>query len=323
MINLSKKNYKKSTILIKENDLSRKLYILRSGKVAVYKNHHGGRINLAVLGPGEIFGELSFFDAKKRSASVQAITDVQVDVIDGNSLAQEIDDLPGWINLIFKSVAERFRKVDEKMTVLQSMIDFQTKNFSIDTMALNIYSELLRYIKIIDMLLKAKDEKVFERVELIKSLDAVTGKTMVAPKGFIRSLQENEFFDHDQFHLKNKFKFIENDLTRLSQFLQEHLDSSRSFILSNEAVSVLKTIISSLDMMTISIGGNKEIEIPKDCLPKKEDINLLKGYSELLKNGFLKDKNGVIITDSDTLIYSFKFHMVIKAFDRTALLSNK
>ncbi len=322
MINLNKKTFKKNTILIKENDLSRKLFILRSGKVVVYKNHHGGRINLAVLGPGEIFGELSFFDAKKRSASVQAITDVNVDVIDGESLSEEIDQLPGWINLIFKSVAERFRKVDEKMTVLQSMVDFQNKNFSVDTMALNIYSELLRYIKIVNILNQGSETKAFDRQELITKLDEVTGKSIVAPKGFVRALLENEFFDHDQYHLKNKYRFNEKDLEKLELFLQEHIDRSNCYTLTNEAIAVFKKVLSSMDMMSLSIGGSRDVEISPDVLPSREEISLLKGYSELLKKNILHSKDGKVYVGTDVLLFDFKFHMVIKSFDRSSLLSH-
>src|SRR5690606_6609310 len=98
--------------LIRENDISRKLFILRKGKVRVYKNYLGGKITLAILGAGEIFGELSFFDSKPRSASVEAITDITIDCIDGEHLNNEIQALPDWVHLIFQSVATRFREVD-------------------------------------------------------------------------------------------------------------------------------------------------------------------------------------------------------------------
>jgi hypothetical protein len=317
MVNLNRKNFKKGTALIKENDLSRKLFILRSGKVVVYKNHMGGKINLAVLGPGEIFGELSFFDAKKRSASVQALTDVSVDCIDGNSLVDEIEELPTWIHLIFKSVAERFRKVDEKMTVMQSVVDFQNKSFSADTMAMDIYSELLRFIKIVKMMIN-NSENSFDKNTIVGEIGQVTGKSIVSPKGFIRSLFDNEFFDHDHYHLKNRFEFIEKDLDKFNQFLQDQFDSNDCPILSNEAIAVLKRIISSLDMMAISCG-NDDVVISSEYLPGKDETNLLRGYSELMKMGILTNKEGSIFVKADSLIYEFRFHMIVKAFDQSSI----
>ena len=317
MVNLNRKNFKKGTALIKENDLSRKLFILRTGKVVVFKNHMGGKINLAVLGPGEIFGELSFFDAKKRSASVQALTDVTVDCIDGNSLVNEIDELPGWIHLIFKSVAERFRKVDEKMTVMQSIVDFQNKNFSSDTMAMDIYSELLRFIKIVSMMMKSS-ENSFDKNSIVAEIGEVTGKSIVSSKGFIRALFDNEFFDHDHYHLKNRFQFLERDLEKFNNFLQSHYDANNCPILSNEAIAVLKRIISSLDMMAIS-SKNEDIIVSSEYLPSKDDTNLLRGYSELLKMGMLISEKGNIMIKSDSLIYEFRFYMVVKAFDQSSI----
>lgn len=318
MPNLEKKKFKKGTNLITENDLSRKLFILRSGKVVVYKDHLGGRINLAVLGPGEIFGELSFFDAKKRSASVVAATDIVADCIDGESLVDEIEKLPGWVHLIFKSVAERFRRGDEKMMVLQSIVDFQEKNFSPDMLAVNIYSELLRYIKIVHMLIKSEGNS-FDKNSIVKSLGEVTGKSIVSAKGFIRGLNNNAFFDSSHYHLKNRYEFIKNDMNRLESFLQEKHDSHSCTILTTEAIGVLKKIISSVDMMSLT-SKNINLKISQEALPSKDEVNLLRGYGELLKLGLLTEKEGVAHVMTESLIYDFRFYMLIKAFDQASLL---
>ncbi|MBT4793491.1 MAG: cyclic nucleotide-binding domain-containing protein [Halobacteriovoraceae bacterium] len=317
MINLTRKNFKKGTVLIKENDLSRKLFILRTGKVVVYKKHMSGKINLAVLEAGEIFGELSFFDAKKRSASVQALTDIAVDCIDGLTLEDEIKELPSWVHIIFKSVAQRFRKVDDKMTVLQSMIDFQSKSFSGDTIAIDVYSELLRFIKIISMLI-SKEGNSFDKNAIVNQLGEVSGKSIVSPKGLVRAMFDHEFFDHDHYHLKNRYQFNENELKSFQEFLEEKLNENNCFILSNEAISVFKRIISSVDMMAIGASKEKVIIAP-EVLPTKDEPNLLRGYSELLKHDIFIHENDNLTICPDRLIYDFRFYMVIKAFDQSSL----
>ena len=119
--------YPPGTTLIKENDLSRKMFIIRKGKVKVYKNYFGKKITLATLGPGEIFGELSFFDAAPRSATVETITEVTANIIEGEKSIDQIENLPSWVTKVLRTTFYRFREMDQKLTLLQSMTDFQKK----------------------------------------------------------------------------------------------------------------------------------------------------------------------------------------------------
>ena len=76
------------TIIVKENEVSRKMYIIRKGKARVYKTYLNHKVTIAVLGEGEIFGELSFFDAQPRCASVEALSDLNLVEIDGDKRAK-------------------------------------------------------------------------------------------------------------------------------------------------------------------------------------------------------------------------------------------
>ena len=53
------------------------MYILKKGRVRVFKTYLGKKLTLGVLGAGEVFGELSFFDGKERIASVEALENGQ------------------------------------------------------------------------------------------------------------------------------------------------------------------------------------------------------------------------------------------------------
>src|SRR3954452_17148118 len=62
--------------LFREGDEGDKLYIVKDGKVKLGRSSSDGRENLlAILGPGQMFGELSLFDPGPRSATVTAVTD--------------------------------------------------------------------------------------------------------------------------------------------------------------------------------------------------------------------------------------------------------
>jgi CRP-like cAMP-binding protein len=68
--------YPASTILVTEGEYSRKMFVIKKGRARVFKTYLGQKVTLSILGAGEVFGELSFFDAEPRSASVEALTEL-------------------------------------------------------------------------------------------------------------------------------------------------------------------------------------------------------------------------------------------------------
>lgn len=69
-----RKSYPKDTILVQENESGDTMYMILSGKVKVSNvGPDGKEVILSVLGPGEIFGEMSLLDDEPRSANVTAI----------------------------------------------------------------------------------------------------------------------------------------------------------------------------------------------------------------------------------------------------------
>ena len=67
---------RRGEVLFHEGDPGDKLYIVTEGKVKLGRTSSDGRENLlAILGPGQMFGELSLFDPGPRSATVTAVTE--------------------------------------------------------------------------------------------------------------------------------------------------------------------------------------------------------------------------------------------------------
>ena len=63
-------------ILFREGDRGDSLYVIAEGKVKLGRTSADGRENLvAILGPGEMFGELSLFDPGPRTMTATAVAD--------------------------------------------------------------------------------------------------------------------------------------------------------------------------------------------------------------------------------------------------------
>lgn len=109
--------------LITQGKMVRNLWFIRSGECEVTRQTEKGcQLNLAKLGPGVQFGEMSFFHAAPHSANVIAVTDMKL-----VRLAREDYDtlLDSGNPVAFKlalnalqQLAERLRKTDEWITNL-------------------------------------------------------------------------------------------------------------------------------------------------------------------------------------------------------------
>jgi len=90
------------------------MYIVRSGEVEIFvKNDKGEKIVLEVSQPGEVFGEISLLDNGSRTASVMAVTDVEVLRLDREHFEDYVRLYPPAALNLLSVVARRLRKSDE------------------------------------------------------------------------------------------------------------------------------------------------------------------------------------------------------------------
>ncbi len=67
------RHYDTGETILKEGSIGLGLFIITSGRVEVFKTHDGRRIHLAVLGAGQVLGEMALLDDQPRSASAAAL----------------------------------------------------------------------------------------------------------------------------------------------------------------------------------------------------------------------------------------------------------
>lgn len=118
---LIKKDYPSGEILIEQNDISNSVYIIITGDVKVYRlSEDGEEINLAVLGKGEIVGELSFLDNEPRSAFVETIQKSQVLILSKDNFLHVLKDHNTIAINLLKTLSSRVRASDERLEDIMS-----------------------------------------------------------------------------------------------------------------------------------------------------------------------------------------------------------
>ena len=70
MQSMTQRHLERGDVLFHEGDQGDRLYVIGEGKIKLGRRSSDGRENLvAILGPGEMFGELSLFDPGPRTAT--------------------------------------------------------------------------------------------------------------------------------------------------------------------------------------------------------------------------------------------------------------
>ncbi len=106
------------TIFI-EGEPGDRMYVILDGKIKLGQTSPDGRESLlAVLGPGEVFGELSLFDPGPRTATATAVTDSMVIGLGHESLRTWLTGRPEVAEALLQALARRLRRTNEALADL-------------------------------------------------------------------------------------------------------------------------------------------------------------------------------------------------------------
>jgi CRP-like cAMP-binding protein len=107
------------TVIVREGDTPDAAYIINSGECEAYKVVRGKKQALRKMGPGEAFGESSIFTDQPRTASVAAVSDVELTVITLQALERELGRA-SWLRTFVTALAERALDADRELTQLRA-----------------------------------------------------------------------------------------------------------------------------------------------------------------------------------------------------------
>lgn len=99
--------------LFAEGDAAEDLYVVMSGRVAIGKRSSDGRQSLvALMGPGDLFGEMPLFDGGARSASARALERSDLARVPFDVVRAELESRPTLLWPVVGMLAARLRATD-------------------------------------------------------------------------------------------------------------------------------------------------------------------------------------------------------------------
>ncbi len=106
-------------VLFAEEDEGDRLYVVVDGKMKLTRTASDGRENLlAVVGPGEMFGELSLFDPRPRTASAVAVTDAVLAGLGHDDMREWLRGRPEVAPHLLRALARRLRRTNDVLADL-------------------------------------------------------------------------------------------------------------------------------------------------------------------------------------------------------------
>jgi CRP-like cAMP-binding protein/tRNA A-37 threonylcarbamoyl transferase component Bud32 len=110
-LHLPRKAFAAGEVIFNEGDKGDAAYMIVSGRCRAYRTVDGVEETLATMEPGEAFGEMALILFEPRAASVVAVDDVTVLVLDQATMNEGLG-LSGWTGALVRALAQRFADLE-------------------------------------------------------------------------------------------------------------------------------------------------------------------------------------------------------------------
>jgi len=89
------REFKKGRVIFFEGDIGRYLYLVKKGKIEVYKrNDEGDEVVIASFGPDDFLGEMALLEESTRSATCRAVEDTELMLFSHRAFQDLIEERP-------------------------------------------------------------------------------------------------------------------------------------------------------------------------------------------------------------------------------------
>ena len=108
-------SFKKGDTIFREGEIGEEMYIIKTGSVEVVKKIRDEEVVLAQLKAGSFFGEMALFGDKHRNATIKALTDCEMIVINKHILDKQLSMAPDWFVAIMKTLVHRLKETNKRI----------------------------------------------------------------------------------------------------------------------------------------------------------------------------------------------------------------
>lgn len=105
-------------VLFRQGDPGQHMFVIQSGRIAICRERNGVEAVLAVLPPGEFFGEMALLNGAPRSATARVVEDARLLVIDANTFGSMIRGSAEIAARLIQRLAARLEQANRQIETL-------------------------------------------------------------------------------------------------------------------------------------------------------------------------------------------------------------
>jgi len=115
-LHLPRQVFEPGTLIVKEGDVGDTAFMIISGRCRAFRTVSGAagggeQETLALMGAGDVFGEMALLLEEPRAASVEAVDRVTTLVLDKRTMQDGLG-IDGWTGALVRALAQRFRDLE-------------------------------------------------------------------------------------------------------------------------------------------------------------------------------------------------------------------
>lgn len=160
-------------------------YVLKSGQARVVKHIDGKPVLIGTLSKGDIIGEMAFIGGARRTASVIADGDVEVEMIAKDTFMEALDQLPQGVRSKLKAMVSDLTGVteiegrlmaylSEVQRMQEKMIDLKSFEREIEKMPELLRRVVIKLVQRLNAALEGCTKLAAQAEEVVKAIDSVS-----------------------------------------------------------------------------------------------------------------------------------------------------
>jgi len=141
---LQEQKYASGEVIVREGQLTRGLKVILEGTVRITKDTPMGPVTISHLGEGSFIGSFSAFTYQgySRTATVTAVSDVYIAVLDASTLYAEYSSLSLTFRKLLLSLSNRLKKISDRFVfpkILPAQSDSESRSIDRELLYEDIY----------------------------------------------------------------------------------------------------------------------------------------------------------------------------------------
>ncbi len=103
------KRLSEGDFLIRQGELENTMYVVKTGKLEIFRKVNSTEVILGTAEPGDVIGEMSLIKEGTRSANVRAVQSSNVYIIETQEFYKNMYNIPGWFFEVTRGLVQRLR----------------------------------------------------------------------------------------------------------------------------------------------------------------------------------------------------------------------